>query len=164
MTQRMSLAEYKAECAKSSVSPTGRVVQVAKPRPEFAAAFAKATSVLASPTSAKTAPVAKKPKQRSAGEETLAYHLGEASIPFEREYRFHPTRMWRFDFALPDHKIGVEVEGGTWTAGRHSRGAGFEEDCEKYNQAALHGWRVLTFTTSMVKRGEALKAIVEITR
>lgn len=159
----MSLAEYKAECAVSSVSSTGRVVQVAKPRPEFAAAVAKATGVLAKQPVPKVK-AAKKPKQPSAGEETLAYHLAEASIPFEREYRFHPTRMWRFDFALPDQKIGVEVEGGTWSNGRHSRGAGFEKDCEKYNQAALHGWRVLTFTTGMVKRGEALKVIVEITR
>lgn len=58
MTDRMSMEQYRAHCAVSSVSATGRVVQVAKPRPEFAAAFAKATGVLTSPASTKKVPVA----------------------------------------------------------------------------------------------------------
>ena len=72
-----------------------------------------------------------------------------------REYRFHPTRKWRFDFAEPDAKIAAEIEGGTWSNGRHVRGSGFERDCEKYNQAALLGWRVFRFTGRMVEDGLA---------
>ena len=64
------------------------------------------------------------------------------------EYRFHPTRRWRFDFAWPDHKLAVEIEGGAWTGGRHTRGSGFVGDCDKYNAATILGWRVLRFTTS----------------
>lgn len=53
------------------------------------------------------------------------------------------ARRWRFDWAWPEHKIAVEVEGGVWTGGRHTSGAGFVADMEKYNTAAVLGWRVL---------------------
>jgi hypothetical protein len=66
------------------------------------------------------------------------------------------ARMWRFDFAWPAHMLAVEVDGGTWAGGRHTRGAGFERDCEKVNEAVLRGWRVLRFTTKQVDSGEAL--------
>ena len=65
---------------------------------------------------------------------------------YQREYRFHPTRKWRFDFAWPDHKVAVEIEGGVWSHGRHNRATGFIEDCDKYNEATILGWRVLRFT------------------
>lgn len=68
----------------------------------------------------------------------------------EREYRFHPVRKWRFDFAFPDHKIAIECEGAVWVSGRHTRGAGFIKDSEKYNEAAIMGWRVLKYTTNTV--------------
>ncbi|WP_415720517.1 hypothetical protein [Photobacterium ganghwense] len=80
------------------------------------------------------------------------------------EYRFHEKRRWRFDFAYPDLLVAIEVEGGTWTNGRHTRGKGFEGDCEKYNTAALRGWTVLRFTGDMIKRGEAIKMIEEALR
>ncbi len=65
-----------------------------------------------------------------------------------REYRFHPKRMWRFDYAIPEHRIALEVEGGVWTRGRHTRPQGFLGDVEKYNAAALLGWRVFRTTPS----------------
>lgn len=76
----------------------------------------------------------------------------------EQEYRFHPKRRWRFDFAWPEKRIAVEVEGGTWTGGRHTRGAGFEADCEKYMEALLAGWRVLRVTAGLVRDGRAVNA------
>ena len=60
---------------------------------------------------------------------------------FVREYRFHPTRKWRFDFASPSLKVAVEIEG----RGRHQSIAGFRGDCEKYNAATTMGWRVYRF-------------------
>lgn len=59
------------------------------------------------------------------------------------EFRFHPLRRWRFDFAIPELLIAVEVEGGVWTYGRHNRAEGFLRDMEKYNSAAAFGWRIL---------------------
>lgn len=63
-----------------------------------------------------------------------------------KEYKFHPTRRWRFDYAIPDHKIALEVEGGVWTGGRHTSPKGFLNDIEKYNTATLMGWRVFRTT------------------
>lgn len=66
---------------------------------------------------------------------------------------------WRFDFAFKHQKLAVEVEGGTFTGGRHTRGKGFESDCDKYNAATLGGWRILRFTAKHIKTGEALMLI-----
>lgn len=70
------------------------------------------------------------------------------------EYRFHPTRKWRFDFAWPDYKIAVEAEGLAWRGGisRHTTPVGFDGDCDKYNSAATAGWLVLRFTAKQVRR------------
>ena len=59
------------------------------------------------------------------------------------EYRFSPDRGWRFDYAFPDYKIALEIEGGVWTGGRHINPKGFLNDMEKYNNATLMGWRLL---------------------
>ena len=69
-----------------------------------------------------------------------------------REHRFAPPRRWRFDFAWPAATggVAVELDGGAYTQGRHTRGAGFEADCEKLNEAAVRGWRVLRFTSGML--------------
>ena len=39
--------------------------------------------------------------------------------------------------------IALEVEGGVWIGGRHTSGAGFVKDMEKYNEAAAMGWRII---------------------
>lgn len=55
-------------------------------------------------------------------------------------------RDWRFDVAIPEYKIAIEFEGGTWAGGRHVRGLGMISDMDKYNVATVHGWRVLRYT------------------
>lgn len=93
-------------------------------------------------------------------EETLALLIRAEGLPEpQREYRFHPTRRWRFDFAYPERKIAIECEGGTWAGGRHTRGSGFAKDCEKYNTAAAMDWKVLRFTKAMIDNGEAIEMI-----
>jgi very-short-patch-repair endonuclease len=79
--------------------------------------------------------------------------------PHEREYRFAPPRRWRFDFAWPERKVAVEVDGGTWTGGRHTSGSGFAADLEKLNAAVTLGWRVLRYTTTMIREGNVLNDI-----
>lgn len=78
------------------------------------------------------------------------------------EYRFHPTRKWRFDFADKSRRIAIEVEGGTWAGGRHTRGAGFEGDCEKYNEATRLGWKVYRFTSAMVYDDRAIEYMLRV--
>lgn len=89
-------------------------------------------------------------------EEELALQLRVFRLPAEREFRFHPSRKWRFDFAFPARKLAIEVEGGTWVSGRHTRGEGFELDCEKYAEAAALGWRVIRVTGRHIRDGRAL--------
>jgi len=90
----------------------------------------------------------------------LALELTEAGLPVpERERQVTPGRRYAFDFCWPEQSLAVEVEGGTWTQGRHTRGKGYEEDCRKYNLASIEGWKVLRFTSDMVRRGEAIKIL-----
>jgi len=92
--------------------------------------------------------------------ETLLFQMQAAKLPDPvLEHRFHPTRRWRFDIAYPDKMVAIEVEGGTWTGGRHIRGSGFGKDCVKYNAATLMDWKVLRFTGDMIKSGSALNII-----
>ena len=93
-------------------------------------------------------------------EQELEFQIKAVRIPQpEREYRFAPPRRWRFDMAWPDKMVAVECEGGVWTRGRHTRGAGFIADCEKYNRAALDGWCVLRFTSEHIHRGDAVTLV-----
>ena len=59
------------------------------------------------------------------------------------EHRFDADRRWRFDYAWPEQKVALEVEGGVWTQGRHIRPVGFIRDLEKYSEAAAQGWRLV---------------------
>jgi very-short-patch-repair endonuclease len=87
-----------------------------------------------------------------------------------REYAFALPRRFRFDFAWPEKMLAVEIEGGLYSGGRHTRISGFIKDCEKYNLAALAGWRVLRYTEKCLKNRpaqvveeicEALKGITQ---
>ena len=60
------------------------------------------------------------------------------------EYRFHPERRWRFDFAWVEEMVAVEMEG-IGGKSRHRTYPGYKGDLEKYNQATLLGWSVLRF-------------------
>ena len=77
-----------------------------------------------------------------------------------REWRFHDVRKWRLDFAWPDHKVAVEYDGGIYASGRHTRGSGYDKDCDKFNAATVLGWRVLHVTAPMCKDGR-LTGVVE---
>lgn len=77
------------------------------------------------------------------------------------ELKFHPTRRWRFDYAIPEYKIAIEIEGGVWTGGRHTRGAGYIKDMEKYNAAATLGWYMLRFAPEQKTKPETLNTIAK---
>ena len=88
----------------------------------------------------------------------------------EREHRFAPPRRWRCDYfwpssmaayeiggraeILPSKAVALEVEGGIWTGGRHTRGKGALADMEKYNTMTAMGIRLIRMTPSQVCKGE----------
>lgn len=98
----------------------------------------------------------------SPGQMALGAQMTAENIPFDSEYKFHPERKWRFDFAIPSIRLAIEVEGGTWSNGRHNRGAGMAKDLEKYDAAMRMGWSVYRCSTEMATSGRALETILII--
>jgi very-short-patch-repair endonuclease len=93
-------------------------------------------------------------------EDILLHQMQLVGLPTpEREYRFAPPRRYRADFAYPDKKILVEVQGGIYTRGAHSRGTGLERDYEKINLAQLLGYKVFQFSRKMIESGEAISIL-----
>ncbi len=81
--------------------------------------------------------------------------IERAGLPIpDREHRFAPPRLWRFDLAYLAEMVAVELEGGVFSGGRHTRGKGFTGDCRKYSEAAVRGWLVIRCTREMVESGE----------
>ena len=116
----------------------------------------------------------------SAAEEALAAQLGDMGLIYEREYRFGAMASggigkglrerlkasglsdWRADFALADVRLLIEVEGGGWSGGRHTRGKGFEQDLIKYGEAQRLGYTVYRCSPAMVTSGKAIRTILAI--
>lgn len=94
--------------------------------------------------------------------------MSELRLNFIPEFRFNISRRWRADYrvlnehapdgaSLRERCCLIEIEGAIFTRGRHTRGAGYEKDLEKYREAALLGYSVFRFSTSEVLRGDAKK-------
>ena len=95
----------------------------------------------------------------SKGEAALIQQLRALKIEFVQEFKFHTSRKWRADFHIKNTKLLIEVEGGIWSGGRHTRGKGYLGDMEKYNAATMMGFQVLRFSTEQVTSGFAIKQI-----
>jgi very-short-patch-repair endonuclease len=104
-------------------------------------------------------PKVKGEKVQSEGEAKLARDLKALKIEFEQEFKFHPKRKWKADFHLVEKMILVEIEGGIWSGGRHTRGKGYIGDMEKYNAAVMMGYQVIRFSTEQVKSGLVVQQI-----
>lgn len=92
-------------------------------------------------------------KKKSSGPDYVGIISGALTmlkIEHESEYKFLHDRRFRFDIALPKHKIAIEFEGGIFAkeTGRHTRGKGYSNDAKKYNLAVRHGWKLLRYTTA----------------
>lgn len=134
--------------------------------------------------------IARMASKSSRIEELLASKLDAVNIPYEREYRFAAIacggtgkgcrerlrlaclKDWRFDFMLrkPDciadiadiPGIAVEVEGGAWSGGRHTRGKGFHDDLIKYSSAMRLGWMIYRCDADMIRSHHAIQTICNI--
>ena len=96
-----------------------------------------------------------------------------SGVPFDRlcalqglpapiaEYRFHPIRKWRFDWAFPDAKVALEIHGGTWIQGKHSRGVGQRVDFCKWSHAAALGWRIIHVVPEQLESTQSLEWLKE---
>lgn len=94
-------------------------------------------------------------------EEIFSIQIRAVKLPeAKRQYKFHPSRQWQFDFSWPQAKIAVEIDGGTYLRGRHVQPEGFRKDCQKINAAQLLGWTVFRGDTRMVKDGSLLDTVM----
>lgn len=101
--------------------------------------------------------------------------LSELKVEVVKEHKFHPTRGWLFDYAIPSHRIAIEKDGGIFTqttyvdkktnqsktiqGGRHTIGKGYIADLEKFNTAASLGWLVIRATKSQLMTTKMLEYI-----
>lgn len=74
-------------------------------------------------------------------------------VPEEEVSGLVPGRRFRCDLVWRADKVVVEVQGGAFVAGRHSRGMGQVKDFEKLNLLTLAGYRVLQITPRQVQDG-----------
>ena len=82
-------------------------------------------------------------------EQTFLLMLKARKMPTPTpEFRFHPVRKFRWDWAWPEARLALEVEGGVWSGGAHGRGTGIVRDMEKSTLAAEEGWRIIRVTPS----------------
>lgn len=92
----------------------------------------------------------------------LEIYLTGMGISYETEYRFHNTRKWRTDYYISDYNLAIEIEGGVYINGRHTRPSGFMRDIEKYNQLTVYGIILLRYTPRMIKKCEFTKDLDDI--
>jgi hypothetical protein len=79
----------------------------------------------------------------------LLTHLGAPA--FVRQYHFHPLRKWSFDFAWPELRVAVEIQGGTFIRGRHVTAQGYWGDRIKVNAALRLDWKVFELVAADVE-------------
>lgn len=76
----------------------------------------------------------------------LQYWCNEKALTLEEEYRFHPEKRYRADFAIPSLKVLIEYEGLNSEKSGHTTIGGYTKDTEKYNLAQSMGWRIIRVT------------------
>jgi len=71
-------------------------------------------------------------------------------IELATEVKLIPKRRFRYDYVHYDSKVVIEVNGGNWTHGRHTRPANLLSEYEKLNLAQNLGFNVFILTGEMI--------------
>lgn len=104
------------------------------------------------------------PKNTPTGVLHIKNVLTNMRLDFVEELRFAPPRRFRFDFAIQGHMIAIEYEGLNSEKSGHTTLSGYTSNCEKYNMAAIAGWRLLRYTVMNYEqvREDLTKLVTEI--
>lgn len=136
-------------------------------RESMATGMQKRAVVAATRPEPETAPRVSREKENAAGsplESKFAMLWSGLGGPeLTREETLLKPRRWRVDFLHAESRSVFEVEGGTFSNGRHNRGEGYSGDCDKYNQLTLAGYRVFRLTAPMIRQ-EILQELIEFTQ
>lgn len=90
--------------------------------------------------------IRKESKGKISIELVLNHWCKERGLKLVKEYEFHPSRKWRFDFCVPEIRLAVEYEGIYSEKSRHTTRVGYTGDAIKYNTATQLGWKILRYT------------------
>ena len=75
----------------------------------------------------------------------LQFIANSNSLELVEEYKFHPERKWRSDWAIPAIKLLIEYEGLISDKSRHTTIKGYSNDSTKYREAVKLGWSLLRY-------------------
>lgn len=79
-------------------------------------------------------------------EDNFLKQIRDAGLPEPlREFQFHPVRRWRADFAWPEQKVLVEIQGGLYGQRKSRHVTNVEADYEKINNALALGYGTFQF-------------------
>lgn len=84
----------------------------------------------------------------------LAQQMIAAGLKFERQYKWCPGRKFRADYAMPERKLLIELDGAV-----HRIKAQWKRDIIKRQLAITHGWTMLPIATDQVRSGTAVDVI-----
>ena len=105
----------------------------------------------------------RKPKNSLINADVLkALILEDFNLDCILEHKFHDTRKWRIDLFIPAIKVAIELEGGVYTGGRHTRPEGFLKDIEKYNNITILGLKLLRYAHVKHLYSDILKDLKEL--
>lgn len=102
--------------------------------------------------------------RESVAEATFALFCRGAKLPpWKRNYRFWKGRKFELDFAWPDVKVALEIQGVVrgLLQGGHQTADGMRDDFIKHNKAVLDGWILILVTQGQVHSGYALEMILD---
>lgn len=94
---------------------------------------------------------AHRPSKKSELEGQLELQLKAAKIQVVSQHRPVQERKWTLDFAIPERKFGIEVQGGV-----HRIRDKFTRDIEKRAELRLAGWTVVEVDGESIRDGRAL--------
>lgn len=89
----------------------------------------------------------------------LWLELAPSSLTLLREFPAIEGRRFRFDFYCVEASVLIEIQGGAFTGGRHTRGVGMSSDCEKSRLAQMQGYKCFAYTGQQITKAN-LTALV----
>jgi hypothetical protein len=75
------------------------------------------------------------------------YHAPTCRTKIVSQHTFHPTRQWKFDFAFPEVKIAIEIQG---VGPGHTSPKGILNDHAKNFEAVRYGWTTIYLMNKML--------------
>lgn len=94
-------------------------------------------------TKPKSRPLPKATQKYLEAEEEFTQALDVLEIKYEKKFQFKSTKHWRFDFHLIEHRILVEIAGGSWSGGRRGKLATKAWSIDRYDVAEEMGYTIV---------------------